>query len=673
MVSAPVWLVERELSTLRRNVEQELVTGLRDQLHKIFVETFLTFPNIVAFPDIQHPSSRPSLRVAASGTGDAEDAGVIPPIPNVVDDRSVPYSLYSEEETRKKHQDVMDRQSSDQSSNRAVTFKRPSVISEVVPRHLLEDDPEEKPVFISEPPPKPRGSAASLKVDSSHTEEDDSDSDAGPEIMSMMSISQAGFAKMARLVSTSTKVVAKDSSGRRLGSEGSSDGKREGEGVQSEDSEVEKKTMREARAGAMTGTLSVKGIAGGILFESKQNNSMIAKAVKHDYFDYGMSVILIINSFCIGLRVDWEASNLNADDLDVYIWMDRMFCVIFMSELFLRLYTWKLNFYFMSGWQWAYFDTVIVAFQFVEEVMLIIQGQASINLGFLKMLKMGRLARMVRMVRLLPELKSLVLLIMASMSSFVWTCVLLMLLVYMLSIYMVMMAVESLEKGPADTERRELLQEYWGSVGSAVLSLYWSITGGQDWAVVIGPLVEETESQIHNIIFSMFIAFATMVLMNLVTGVFVEGAARLTKEDRDKELSRMAHKVFRLVDDDNSEEISKQEFYRHMQSGGMDSYLQAVELPRSAAATLFEILDNDKSNSINVNEFVEGCLRLRGLPRAADVAQLLMEFRKNSQRQKDWFTALTRILEKLRQEVRRPSKQNAVKPIAMADANFDEV
>ena len=48
--------------------------------------------------------------------------------------------------------------------------------------------------------------------------------------------------------------------------------------------------------------------------------------------------------------------------------------------------------------------------------------------------------RLVRMVRLLPELKSLVCLIMASMSSFVWTCVLLMLLVYMLAVYMTMMA-----------------------------------------------------------------------------------------------------------------------------------------------------------------------------------------------------------------------------------------
>merc|ERR1719230_325185 len=120
-----------------------------------------------------------------------------------------------------------------------------------------------------------------------------------------------------------------------------------------------------------------------------------------------------------------------------------------------------------------------------------------------------------------------------------------MLLVYMLAIYMVMMAVESLEETMGqDSVSRQELQQFWGSVGSAVLSCYWCITGGQDWAVIIGPLVEETGTQVHNVVFSMFVAFATMVLMNLVTGVFVEGAQRLTKEDRDKEVFKIAYRTF---------------------------------------------------------------------------------------------------------------------------------
>merc|ERR1719271_1902139 len=118
------------------------------------------------------------------------------------------------------------------------------------------------------------------------------------------------------------------------------------------------------------------------------------------------------------------------------------------------------------------------------------------------------------MSRLLPELKSLVLLILGSMSAFLWTCVLLLLLVYMLAIYLVMMAIGALEETLADdtSERRALLMEYWGSVGSAVLSCFWSITGGQDWAVVIAPLTGETGNQLHLLVFCIFIAFATMVL-----------------------------------------------------------------------------------------------------------------------------------------------------------------
>merc|ERR1719326_836439 len=175
---------------------------------------------------------------------------------------------------------------------------------------------------------------------------------------------------------------------------------------------------------------------------------------------------------------------------------------------------------------------------------------------------------------------------------------------------MVMMAVESLEETMGqDSVSRQELQQFWGSVGSAALSCYWCITGGQDWAVIIGPLVEETGTQIHNIVFCMFVAFATMVLMNLVTGVFVEGAQRMTKADREKELSRMATKIFRMVDDDLSEQISRIEFNRHMRQGNLDAYLTAVDLDRAAADNLFEILDADKSNTISVPEFISGCLR----------------------------------------------------------------
>ena len=120
----------------------------------------------------------------------------------------------------------------------------------------------------------------------------------------------------------------------------------------------------------------------------------------------------------------------------------------------------------------------------------------------------------------------------------------------------------------------------------------------------------------------------------------------MTKEDRDKELSKMAHKVFRLVDDDCSEELSREEFNKHLDMGHMDNYLSAVELARSDAADLFDFLDVNHSGAISVDEFVDGCLRLRGLPRAADLSQVLMETRKHASMAKKWFGAISQLQEK---------------------------
>lgn len=256
------------------------------------------------------------------------------------------------------------------------------------------------------------------------------------------------------------------------------------------------------------------------------------------------------------------------------------------------------------------------------------------------------------MVRLVPELKSMVYLILASMTSFIWTCVLLMLLVYMLAVYMVMMAADTLEKTDLSKTNKDDIRTYWGSIGSAVLSLYWSITGGQDWGDLVNPLVEGSGHQIHNLVFSLYIAFSTMVIMNLVTGVFVEGAARLNRDDKDRELARMARKTFHLKEG-RSEEMTKSEFDQHIINGDFDTYLEALDLNRDTANDLFELIDTDQNLSVNLSEFVDGCMRLKGIPRAADVSQLLMESRRHQRHERRMLRDMMHATERCNQDVRQ--------------------
>lgn len=204
----------------------------------------------------------------------------------------------------------------------------------------------------------------------------------------------------------------------------------------------------------------------------------------------------------------------------------------------------------------------------------------------------------------------------------------------------------------ATNEFNDDVHQYWGSLGDSIMSLYWSITGGADWADLIAPLVDETGNQTHNILFSMYIAFSVMVIMNLVTGVFVEGAQRLSKEDKDRELVRMAYHTFNMVDDDGSADVSADEFNANIANGSMDDYLLAIELSKEDAVDLFQLLDQDGGGSISVEEFVDGCLRLKGPSRQADVARCLVAVQELTHNCTETMNDITLNLKSCRRELR---------------------
>merc|ERR1719517_350810 len=64
----------------------------------------------------------------------------------------------------------------------------------------------------------------------------------------------------------------------------------------------------------------------------------------------------------------------------------------------------------------------------------------------------------------------------------------------------------------------------------------------------------------------------------------------------------------------------------------MELYFKAIDLDVSEARGLFKLLDLDESGTINVDEFVMGCLRLRGPAKAIDMATLMYDTRKANQR-----------------------------------------
>lgn len=95
-------------------------------------------------------------------------------------------------------------------------------------------------------------------------------------------------------------------------------------------------------------------------------------------------------------------------------------------------------------------------------------------------------------------------------------------------------------------------------------------------------------------IFIMYSLFAVLVLLNLVTGVFVDGAMRLSRADKEIELLEKAYKLFRSTDDDDSGDITWSEFRSRLRSPEMSSFFEALEISVTRADDLFHIIDSSQ-------------------------------------------------------------------------------
>eukprot|EP00439_Symbiodinium_sp_Y106_P084176 s2_g25.t1 len=285
------------------------------------------------------------------------------------------------------------------------------------------------------------------------------------------------------------------------------------------------------------------------------------------------------------------------------------FTMIFVAELAIRIVAYHWNFLFGEGWMWNLFDLIIVFFSVVDEVSQLFLSGSDVQtlLGFagvLRMLRLGRVMRLIRLVRVVPALKSMVYLVSASMNSFFWTGVLLLLLMYCVAVYFTDLATEATRLNANTSVDLTEVRRYWGSLGQAVASLFQAITGGMDWRVFV-EVFETALPESHDmllVVFSLYIAFATLVMLNLVTGVFVEGAQRIAKEEKEQELIKSVQKLCVLADTSGDWEITWEEFEANLSSQEMITYLKAFDMDSSQARDIFYVLDTNDSGTVSLED-----------------------------------------------------------------------
>eukprot|EP00930_Biecheleria_cincta_P035356 TRINITY_DN24317_c0_g2_i1.p1 TRINITY_DN24317_c0_g2~~TRINITY_DN24317_c0_g2_i1.p1 ORF type:complete len:630 (+),score=106.86 TRINITY_DN24317_c0_g2_i1:33-1892(+) len=352
-------------------------------------------------------------------------------------------------------------------------------------------------------------------------------------------------------------------------------------------------------------------------------------------FEHFVMVLIVINAIMVGAQTNYMAGEV-LDQIPLpYRVYDIFYLCVCIIEVLLRLYVFRLEFLRMWGWQWNAFDMVLVSGQVLEEILSAAVGPKTdgnkgliASLALLSIVRILRALRVVRVLKVLQhaqDLRLIVSCIAYSIRPLFWSVVVICTMTYIVSLYYTQLVTSvraqyrNATNIDADSQAHlEALDQLYGSLFKSGLSLIQGITGGHDWDTIVRP-VSVMVNPASTALLVLYIGFAILAVMNVVTGLFCESAMERAQEVRQATLVSRIRDVFENLDLDTSGCISLSEFEQHVETSAVQAYFKAMDIAPTEAKCLFETLDCDQSGVIDFEEFMHGCLRLQGSPRAADL------------------------------------------------------
>jgi len=255
-----------------------------------------------------------------------------------------------------------------------------------------------------------------------------------------------------------------------------------------------------------------------------------------------------------------------------------------------------------------------------------------------------------RAMRAFQQLRIVVFTIFESISSLVWCFFILGLILFTFAVFCLQVVTEHVREDPMDDKHAAVLELY-GGVLTAMNTLFMTISGGIDWKDAMNPLKEIY--WLYQWVFSFYIFFMVIGVLNVVVGAFVARTGEIATRDREylvrtqmHELNTYFHKVrtfFNEADEDKSGMLSLDEFRHTVKHPEVKAYFTALDLDVSQAELLFTLLDQDGSHLVSLDEFLAGCMRLRGQAKSIDVNMLLHANRRLFRRMTDFMEAIAEV------------------------------
>lgn len=384
---------------------------------------------------------------------------------------------------------------------------------------------------------------------------------------------------------------------------------------------------------------SLKQVRRAASLESKKKteHTLLHRMVGSQLFDYSVFLGILANSVFLGVQVDWLAQTRSKATPKAFQQTMIAFNIFFIFELSLRICAERIRFFISINWKWNLFDLLIVLVSCIELLIgaFMDDNMSTSKFFLLRMTRFFRFVRVIRVIRVVKffaELRLMIYSIFFAIKSLLWTVILVAMIMYVVGITLTQSVAETPIVG-YDADTQKALHNLYGSLFKSMYTLFTAVTGGNDWSDLVTPLL--TMDPMLGYVFVMYVTFMFFAVLNIVTGVFVEGAIRTAKDDNDLVIRQeMASEeaflkemrlIFSLADRDDSGTLSAEEVEDSFEDERTRLRLKRLGLDVADVNNLFKLLDTNDSGQVGCDDFVLGCLRLRGESKSIDTMTLMYE------------------------------------------------
>jgi voltage-gated sodium channel len=248
---------------------------------------------------------------------------------------------------------------------------------------------------------------------------------------------------------------------------------------------------------------------------------VIANFVEGKRFVSFITALIVINAITLGLETNPSVMEKHGK---VIIFFDSVILSIFVFELALKFYAYRLSF-FKSGWN--IFDFIIISISLIP------------TSGSLNILRALRVLRVLRLLSVVPQMRRVISAIGYSIPGMMSVLSVLMLIFYVSAV---------LATKLFGTHSDPQMQEWFGTIGASAYTLFQIMTL-ESWSMgIVRPTMEIFP--LSWIFFIPFIIITSFAVLNLFIGIIVDAMQMAQKGPRERdreEIKEFTHAELKAI------------------------------------------------------------------------------------------------------------------------------